>query len=124
MEPYSYFTADPFLYARLKAFVKELRLRRPTEAESLLWQCLRGNALGVKFRRQHIIGPYIADFCSLEAHLVIELDGGYHQLPNQQVKDQDRQAWLEAEGYKVIRFSNNEILFDIEKVIQIINNNI
>ncbi len=78
-------TADPLMYGKLKQYVGELRQKRPTEAETHLCQCIRGKALGVKFRRQHIIGSFIADFCCIEAQLIIEVDGGYHQLPEQQV---------------------------------------
>ena len=89
-----------------------------------MWQCLRGKALGVKFRRQHIIGFFIADFCCVEKNLIVELDGGYHQLPEQQVSDKERQTWLEGAGYKVLRFSNEDIEFRIESVLEIIKQNI
>jgi len=124
MDNYSYMTGDPLLYKRLKEFVKELRNKRPTLAETIMWDCLRGKALGVKFRRQHVIGLFIADFCCIEKHLVLELDGGYHQLPEQQVKDEERQKWLESAGYKVLRFTNEEIEFNIVTVLEIIKKNI
>lgn len=117
MRDYPYITADPFLYGKLKEFVKTLRSKRPTLAESVLWDCLRGKSLGVKFRRQHIIGCFIVDFCCIEKHLILELDGGYHQLPEQQVKDEERQEWLVSAGFKVLRFSNEEIESNIEHVL-------
>ncbi len=117
MEGFSYATADPLLYGKLKAFVKELRLRRPTEAETILWDCLRNKKLGVKFRRQHIIGAFIADFCCIETRLIIELDGGYHQIPEQQTRDSERTAWLGSHGFSVIRFSNEEIICNLNEVI-------
>lgn len=89
-----------------------------------MWQLLRNNAIGAHFRRQHIIGSYIADFCCLKSHLIIELDGGYHSLPNQQVKDEERTAWLAMQGYKVIRFTNEEVLFDTDRVLQSIRNSL
>lgn len=112
-----YQTADPILYGLLKEYVRELRTQRPTEAESVLWQILRRNATGVHFRRQHIIGPFIADFCCLPAKLIIELDGGYHCLPDQQIKDAERTAWLEHQGFRVVRFTNEEIIFDRERIL-------
>lgn len=120
MNDYSYMTADPFLYSKLKEFVKTLRNSRPTLAESLLWECLRGKSLGVKFRRQHVIGPFIADFCCVEKQLVLELDGGYHQLPDQQIRDEERQEWLESKGFKILRFPNEEIEYNIEYVLETI----
>ena len=120
MEELSYATADPILYRQLKSFVKELRTKRPTEAENILWSCLRNKQLGVKFRRQHIVGTFIADFCCLESHLILELDGGYHQLPDQQVKDAERSVWLKTRGFRVIRFSNEEVIFNTDEVINLI----
>ncbi len=83
----------------------------------VLWKFLRSNQLGAHFRRQHIIGDYIADFACLPLRLIIELDGGYHELPTQQVNDEERTKWLENKGFKVIRFSNEEVLGDIEGTI-------
>lgn len=117
-----YQTSDPVLYGLLKDFVKQLRNKRPTEAETVMWQLLRQNGAGAHFRRQHIIGPYIADFCCLSANLIVELDGGYHQLPDQQVKDEDRTAWLNQQGYRILRFTNDEVLFDTDRVLHSIIN--
>ena len=111
------------MYDLLKEFAKENR-KNPTEAESILWNCVKARQLGLPFRRQHIIGEFIADFVCLPAMLVIELDGGYHQLPEQQVSDEQRQQWLESNGFKVIRFTNEEIIGDIDKVIRIIKRNL
>ncbi len=108
--------AESSLYGSLKLFVKENRCHE-TQAEAVLWKYLRSDQLGVHFRRQHIIGNYIADFSCLTKRLIIELDGGYHQLPTQQVNDAERTAWLETKGFKVIRFSNEEILYDTERTI-------
>jgi len=83
----------------------------------ILWKFLRSDQLGAHFRRQHIIGDYIADFSCLPLRLIIELDGGYHELPTQQVNDEERTKWLENKGFKVIRFSNEEVLGDIEGTI-------
>ena len=108
--------ADPMLYPLLKEFAAENR-RKPTEAESILWEFLKGNFWGAHFRRQHIIGSYIADFVCLSHKLIIEIDGGYHQLPGQQTSDQERTEWLKSKGYTVIRFTNEAIMADTEKVL-------
>ena len=93
---------------------RELRSRQ-TKAESWIWTVLRGKRLaGLKFRRQHPVGPYFADFACVEKDAVVELDGGYHDV--QYEKDRQRQAFLESEGWQVIRFSNEEVLADVEAV--------
>ncbi len=117
---YNYQNADPILYGLLKTFVKESR-SNPTEAENALWQLLRGKKLvGHKFRRQHIIGSYIADFINLRAKLIIEIDGLIHQLPANKTKDEERSKWLKEKGFTVIRFTNEEVLGDAENVLRII----
>ena len=116
---YDYQTADPMLYMRLKAYSKEMR-KFATEAESILWEYLRAKQLGKTFKRQHIIGDYIADFVCLESGLIIELDGGYHLLPEQQINDEQRTEWLEKHGFRVIRFKNEEFLTNINHCLEII----
>ena len=116
---YDYQTADPMLYMRLKAYSKDMR-RFATEAESILWEYLRAKQLGKTFKRQHIIGDYIADFVCLESGLIVELDGGYHQLPEQQINDELRTEWLEKHGFRVIRFKNEELLTNIDHCLEII----
>ena len=116
---YDYQTADPMLYMRLKAYSKEMR-KFATEAESILWEYLRAKQLGKTFKRQHIIGDYIADFVCLESGLIIELDGGYHQLPEQQINDEQRTEWLEKHGFRVIRFKNEEFLTNINHCLETI----
>ncbi len=110
-------TADPFNYGLLKKFANEMRFK-PTEAESVLWQALSGKKLeNYKFRRQHIIGNYIADFICLRENLIIEVDGGIHQLPDNVASDKERTQWLRSEGYNVLRFKNDEVLYSLDKVI-------
>ena len=88
--------------------------RGQTDAERALWYHLRGNRLqGHKFRRQHPYGRYILDFVCLEARLVIELDGGQHQGSGN-----DRDAWLQAQGFKIIRFWNHEVLTQPDAVLE------
>jgi len=171
-------TASPDRYELLKAFAKENR-QFMTEAERTLWMRLRGNALGHKFLRQHIIGDYIVDFLCRDAQVIIEVDGGYHKerhflykyphanflipnlslpmqggmeglnkslhtqggieglnssLPmqggmeglvrNQVEEDRIRQEWLESVGYKVVRFTNEQILHNIDYALAIIKTTI
>lgn len=103
-------------YGLLKAYARENR-KNQTEAESILWNQIRGESLGVIFLRQYIIGDYITDFACLEPKLVIEVDGGYHSEPRQVEGDAVRQEWLEKQGFKVIRFSNAEVECDIDNTI-------
>lgn len=117
MVAYTYRTADGSLYGRLKEYAKSNRAM-PTEAESVLWYMLRGGRLGQNFKRQHIIGCFIADFVCLTSNLIVELDGGYHSLPEQQISDEERTTWLESQGFKVMRFTNEEVIGDINSVLQ------
>ncbi|MBR0526361.1 MAG: DUF559 domain-containing protein [Prevotella sp.] len=103
-------------YDLLKEFAEHNR-KYPTEAESILWSLLRNKNLGDKFRRQHIIGNYIADFVCLHNKLIIEIDGGYHFAGNQIVKDKERTEGLEELGFRIVRFTNDEVLFDTNRVI-------
>lgn len=93
------------------------RLRgNSTDAERLLWSRIRSRQLGAKFVRQFPIGPYIADFACRSAHLVIELDGGQHS----ETIDAPRTMVIEAHGYRVIRFWNNEVMENLEGVVEAI----
>ena len=112
-------TADPGFYGMLKMYARENR-KNMTDAEASLWDAIKDRALGVKFLRQHIIGQYIVDFVSLEKALVIEVDGGYHSEPHQIADDQERQRWLEQHGFRVIRFTNEEVVFNIKSTINLI----
>ena len=71
---------------------------------------------GLKFRRQQPIGPYVVDFVSFERRLVVEVDGGQHDQPDVRVADTERTLWLERNGYRVLRFWNNEVLGNLEGV--------
>ena len=100
--------------ALLNEEAKKMRAQ-PTEAEQLLWEVLSAKKLDSKFRRQHVIDEYIVDFVCLSKKLVIEVDGPIHN--DQQEKDQARTEVLEHLGYEVIRFKNEEVLHDLQKVI-------
>jgi len=92
--------------------------RNQTDAERKLWRLLRRrDNIGYRFRRQHPLGPYIVDFACLEANLIVELDGGQHAEPALQARDLQRDAWLEARGYRVLRFWNADIYESIDGVL-------
>ena len=84
-----------------------------------MWQKLRNRQLkGFKFRRQQPVGPYILDFVNFEKRIVIEVDGGQHAILKD--KDKKRDAWLNAEGFEVMRFWNNEVFENLDGVLQVI----
>ena len=94
------------------------RLRtESTDAARRLWSRLRNRHLGAKFRREYSIGPYFADFCCLEAHLVIEVDGGQHNELHQRRYDEERTRYFEQCGFRVIRFWDGEVLKETDAVI-------
>ena len=98
----------------MQATARSLR-KNPTEAERLLWRHLRLHQLGGwKFRRQQPVRTYIVDFVCLEKRLIVEVDGGQHAAQMEQ--DAQRAAWLEAEGFRVLRFWNTEVLRDTTAV--------
>ncbi len=93
------------------------RLRRSqTDAEKALWAALRTTKAEHKFRRQHPVGPYVADFICVEKSLIIELDGGQHTVE----RDAVRTDYLEQKGYQVLRFWNDEVLKNPEGVYNVI----
>ncbi|RIY36889.1 leucine--tRNA ligase [Capnocytophaga canis] len=96
---------------------KDLR-NNMTQAETILWEQLNAKKLDDKFRRQHVIGDYIVDFVCLAKRLIVEVDGGYHNVENQQVLDKERTEILNELGFEVIRFTNEEVISDIDNVLQ------
>ena len=116
-------TADPMYYDLLKQYAYKNRYNQ-TEAEQNLWYHLSGNQLGLHFRRQHIIGCYIADFICVKRNLIIEIDGGYHSQEEQKIKDYLRTEDLEKMGFEVMRFSNDEIFRNLPEVLDKIFNRI
>lgn len=114
-----------FLGADRLVFQNAESLRyRMTPAEELLWEQLKGKQLGVKFRRQHRLGIYIADFYCHQHKLVIELDGSIHHLPEIAQNDIIRQTNLELDGLKVLRFTNEQVFNNLNKVLENINTQI
>ncbi len=115
-EPEMFYGAEPILFE----FAKKLR-DNPTDAEAFLWIFLQSNQLkGYRFKRQHPVKYFIADFYCHKAKLVIEVDGGYHTIPEQYEYDSNRDIELTQLGIKVLRFTNEEVLFEIDKVLEVI----
>lgn len=112
----AYETAQSSLYHLTKEFSKENR-EKPTHEELLIWERLRNNQTGFHFRRQHIIGSFIVDFVCLKKKLTIEIDGGYHNNPDQKFYDEQRTNFLKENGYTELRFSNEEVRNNIDDVI-------
>ena len=90
----------------------------PTEAESVLWGYLAGNRMGDHFRRQHPVFGYIPDFICINKKLIIEVDGGYHFEGEQPEMDAERTRYLNEIGYTVLRFTNEDVLQDIDNVLE------
>jgi very-short-patch-repair endonuclease len=101
---------------RQQQFARQMRAQ-PTDAERILWQRLRHDIAltGSHFRRQALVGPFIVDFASRKARLVIELDGGQHDW--QQASDAMRTRQIESAGYRVLRFWNHDVLGNLEGVL-------
>jgi very-short-patch-repair endonuclease len=101
-----------------RAVAKKLRANT-TPHERILWRALKELPVdGTHFRRQAPIGPYIVDFFCPAKRLIIELDGGHHNEDQTAKRDRERQAWLESEGYRVVRFWNSEVTGDLNAVLE------
>ena len=99
---------------RLIKFAKAMR-HQPTNAEAIIWTALRGARLqGCKFKRQQPIGVYIVDFVCFECELVVEIDGGQHDVS----EDLARTSWLQSQGFRVLRFWNNEVIERKDDVLE------
>jgi len=100
---------------------KTLRTKS-TDVERFLWRRLQAKQLeGLKFRRQQPIGKYIVDFVCFEKKIIVEVDGGQHSAEIE--KDKERDEWLHKQGFKVLRFWNNEVLINIQGVLEMIRSN-
>jgi len=111
-------TANPAAYGLLKDYAKS-NSNEPTPAEAVMWEALSGKKLAdSKFRRQHIIEDVIVDFVCLSKKLVIEIDGAYHQNEKQKELDAIRTSFLNQLGYKVIRFTNDDVLNHLDTVLK------
>ena len=118
-----YHTADADMWKLALENAKTMR-QEPTEEEAILWSQLRATQLGYKFRRQHPIGLFIADFVCLDRKLVVEVDGKYHETEEAQKYDAERTKYLESEGYEVLRFTNDEVRANVEQVLDTIREHI
>ncbi|MDD5108126.1 MAG: endonuclease domain-containing protein [Candidatus Omnitrophica bacterium] len=98
---------------KLTSTARKLR-NNSTETEKCLWQALRYHGLGVKFRRQAVIGRYIVDFVCFEKKLIIEVDGGQHSSSQEDI---ERDQWLLKQGFKILRFWNHDVLGNQEGVL-------
>ncbi len=100
-------------------YISKTLRKRLTDAEKALWRHLRAKQLeGFKFRRQEPIGKYIVDFVCYERGIIIEIDGGQHSVEKE--KDNERDGWFEGQGFKVLRFWNNEVLNNTQGVLEVI----
>jgi len=114
------YLSSPDRYALLKDFARQNRSNM-TVAECVLWEHIRGKKLGYAFLRQVPIYDYIVDFICRDKGLIIEVDGAYHMERDQMADDMVRQHDLEHIGFHVIRFTNEEVLFNTEEVLKHIN---
>lgn len=114
---HKYMTARPSTYKLLKE-LQIKKKKKSTEAEKILWEALRTKKIDFKIRRQHIIDILIADFVCLEKNLIIEVDGGYHNSPEQIEADNLRTQILNEIGFKVIRFTNEQVTNNLDSVIE------
>jgi very-short-patch-repair endonuclease len=96
---------------------REMR-KYPTRAEQILWKALRSGQLGKKFRRQHPVGHYIADFFAYRSKLVVELDGDPHGNPDRADHDRARDAYFESCGFRVKRYANHDVLTNLSGVLR------
>ena len=121
---WQYRTSSPDRYLLLKEFARENR-KNATLAEMQLWKFLKDGGIGTKVLRQHIVGDYIVDFLLPYYNLVIEVDGGYHAERDQHEDDMVRSEALNGLGLYVIRFTNEQVLFETDdvylKIKEIIN---
>jgi len=116
----SFLSTTPTIDKFRRATARRLRAN-PTGAEIMLWRELRKlETKGTHFRRQVPIGPYVADFACLASRLVIELDGSHHGEGLTKSHDETRTRWLELEGYRVLRFWNNDPIENLDGVMETI----
>lgn len=114
---WKYRTSSPDRYQLLKEFSRQNRTNQ-TLAEQVLWNQIRGNVLGTKVLRQHIVGDYIVDFLVPYYNLVIEVDGAYHMERDQHDDDLIRSEALNRMGLYVTRFTNKQVLYDTEATVE------
>ncbi|HLY05135.1 MAG TPA: endonuclease domain-containing protein [Rhizomicrobium sp.] len=107
-------------YVKTKTLVRARRHRRNlTNAETILWSRLRDGVGGMRFRRQHPIGPYIVDFACIRARLVIEVDGATHGS-ERRTYDQRREAYLRSQSWRIVRVTNEAVYHSLDRVLEAI----
>ena len=116
-------TAHNATWSKFKEFARANR-KNPTPAEDIMWQNLRNKKQGVNFRRQHSIGEFIVDFVCLQENLIIEIDGSIHDIQEQKEYDEMRTEYLKIFGFRIIRFSNDEVIHGLNSVLRNIQNNL
>ena len=115
-----FYGAPPYIFKRARILRKTM-----TPAEKMLWERLRRKQLkGYKFRRQHPVANYIADFYCHRAKLIVEIDGSYHHQEDQKYRDTEKSSDLQSFGITIIRFTNEEVIGNIEKVLPNINSHL
>ena len=112
-----------FNITKNKSKISSLR-KAQTEPEKQIWSAIRGKQLGIKFRRQHGIGNYIVDFYCAELGLIIEVDGDSHYSPDEVLKDRKRTDFLESKGLVVLRFTNKDIMSNLNGVLEVLTEKI
>ena len=112
-----YFTTSAENWKVLQPIAKEFR-HNQTKAEDKLWQAVRRNNTGYKIKRQQVVDGYIADFICIEKRVIIEVDGGIHLDSENRKRDQERSRILETQGYDIIRFTNEEVIEEIDTVLK------
>ena len=108
---------NPDLYDLLRKYQLENR-NKPTDAERIMWEIVRNNKLGIHFRRQHAIDDFIADFVCLSLSIIIEVDGSIHEKEENKIDDERRTRILNEKGFIVIRFTNEDIIYNTDAVIK------
>ncbi len=114
---------NPDLYDLLRKYQLENR-NKPTDAERIMWEIVRNNKLGIHFRRQHAIDDFIADFVCLSLSIIIEVDGSIHEKEENKIDDERRTRILNEKGFIVIRFTNEDIIYNTDAVIKKIQDTI
>ena len=108
---------EPTSYRQTSRKFARSNRRAMTKAETMVWWAVRDHKLGVQFRRQVPIGPYTADFAAHVAGLIVEIDGRTHDTEEARFQDTERQVWLEQQGWRVLRFSDEAVIGGLDLVV-------
>ena len=102
-----------------RVWARSLR-RKLTDAETILWSRLRKDGIGIRFRRQHPIGPFVADFACINARLIVEVDGATHVTDEDRERDKRREKFLRSRGWYVVRVWNRDVYESLDGVLEMI----